>query len=61
MLEWTWDERFKSFQQGAVGKVVMKIWDRGERSMKGVITEKYGVLEGGWRAKNITLPCGRGL
>lgn len=46
----------------------MKIQDRGESSMEGVIVEKYGVFERGWRffergwrTKNIILPCGHGL
>lgn len=56
-----WRERSSSVQQSFVGKVDLEIWGRGKCFLEGVVADKYGIMDSGWRTKNTRTPFRCGL
>lgn len=51
-------ERSQGFQQSFARGVDREIWGGGECILEGVVAEKYGIMEGRWRTRNIRVSYG---
>lgn len=54
-------ERSQGLRQSLVREVVWMSGVEVNALCRGVVADKYGIMKGGWRTRNITTPFGCGL